>query len=74
LHAQKRLDIVVGMSDRPTKPPEKVPSPIRSMIDAIEAGLTAGDDLVVDVMPDGRRYEVLPDGRRIPMPSASTAK
>jgi hypothetical protein len=53
--------------------PGRAPSPERNLIDAIEAGLTAGDDLVVETI-DGTRFEVLPDGRRIPIEQAQPAR
>ena len=46
--------------------PQRAPSPDRAMIDAIEAGLTEGDDIVVEEI-DGKLYEVLRDGRRVPL-------
>jgi hypothetical protein len=46
--------------------PQKAPSLHRAMIDAIEAGLTEGDDIVVEEI-DGKLYEVLRDGRRVPL-------
>jgi hypothetical protein len=36
------------------------------MIDAIEAGVTEGDDIVVEEI-DGKLYEVMRDGRRVPL-------
>jgi hypothetical protein len=46
--------------------PLKAPSPDRAMIDAIEAGLTEGDDIVVEEI-DGKLYEVLRDSRSVPL-------
>ena len=54
-------------SETPSDPvPRKAPSLQRAMIDAIEAGLTEGDDIVVEEI-DGKLYEVLRDGRRVPL-------
>lgn len=46
--------------------PEPAPSPDRALIDLIEAGLTEGDDMLIEYI-DGRAHEGLSDGRRIPL-------
>jgi hypothetical protein len=46
--------------------PRSAPHPDAAMFAAIEAGLTEGDDIVVEEI-DGKLYEVLHDGRRVPL-------
>ena len=50
----------------PDPAPQTAPHPDAAMFAAIAAGLTEGDDIVVEEI-DGKLYEVLRDGRRVPL-------
>jgi hypothetical protein len=46
--------------------PQAAPHPDAAMFAAIAAGLTEGDEIVVEEI-DGKLYEVMRDGRRVPL-------